>query len=302
MMEEAKFQDMERLAAMLESSGEYRVQRRLRLESPASPPTGTPMRRGVLVDVETTGLDPATDEIVELAMLKFDYSTDGSFATPGSSFQQLRDPGTPISPEVTRLTGITDDIVAGRSIDMSQVDAFIADTDLVIAHNAAFDRRFCERLLASFAAKPWACSVREIDWLSEGFESARLAALAAGHGRFFDGHRALNDCEAVLDVLTRPLPRTGRTALAVLLESARCPRWRIRAERAPFASRERLKKRGYRWEAGTGAATGAWCAETDEQSFETECEFLRNEVYRHPAPAIRARLLTAYERYSLRSD
>jgi DNA polymerase-3 subunit epsilon len=298
----AELQDLEKLVAMLESSGEFRILRRLRLASPALPPAGTPMRRGVLVDVETTGLDPAADEIIELAMLSFDYSTDGSFVAPANSFNQLRDPGRPISPEVTRLTGITDEMVAGRSIDVYAVDMFIADVDLVVAHNAAFDRRFCERLLPPFAAKPWACSVREVDWASEGFESARLSALAAGHGRFFDGHRAVHDCEAALDVLSRPLPRSGRTALSVLLDSARRPRWRICAERAPFALRERLKLRGYRWEAGKGTMQGAWCTEIDPHAYEAECEFLCGEIYRQPAPPIKARLLTAYERYSERSD
>lgn len=260
------------------------------------------MRRGVLVDVETTGLNPATDEIIELAMLAFKYSTDGSFVAPAGSFDQLRDPGRPISPDVTRLTGITDEMVVGRSIDCCAVDEFIEDAVLVIAHNAAFDRRFCERLLPSFATKPWACSLREVDWASEGFESARLSALAAGHGSFFDGHRAIHDCEAALDVLSRQLPRTGRTALSVLLDSARRPRWRLRAVGAPFALRERLKLRGYRWEAGKGMAPGAWCTETDQGSFEAECEFLRIDIYRQPAPPMEARLLTAYERYSERSD
>lgn len=298
----AALEDLEKLAAMLESSGEYRILRRLRPASPALAPVGTPMRRGVLVDVETTGLDPTTDEIIELAVLAFDYSTDGSFVAPVNSFDQVRDPGRPISPDVTRLTGITDELVVGRSIDLSAVDAFIGDAVLVIAHNAGFDRRFCERLLPSFAAKPWACSLREVDWASEGFESARLSSLVAGHGRFFDGHRALNDCEAALHVLSRPLPRTGRTALSVLLDSARRPRWRLRAERAPFAQREHLKLRGYRWEAGKGIAQGAWCTETDDESFEAECEFLRSEIYGRPAPPIGSRLLTAYERYSVRSD
>lgn len=295
-------EDLDELAAVLETSGEYRVLRRLRLRPAPAPPHDARIRRGVFVDVETTGLDSAVDEILELAMLTFDYSMDGSFVAPVGSFNQMRDPGRPIPPDVTRLTGITHEMVAGRHIDGSAVEAFLDGAALVIAHNASFDRRFCERLLPVFAAKPWACSLREVDWTAEGFESARLSSLAAGLGLFFDGHRALHDCEAALDVLSRPLPHSGRTGLSVLLESARRPRWRLRAEATPFASRDRLKRRGYRWEAGNGAARGAWCTETDEQSFEAECEFLRSEIYRQPAPPIDARLLTAYERYSQRSD
>lgn len=193
-------------------------------------------------------------------------------------------------------------MAASLSIDLSAVEAFLDGVVLAIAHNASFDRRFCERLLPVFVAKPWACSLREIDWAAEGFESARLASLAAGHGLFFDGHRALHDCEAALDVLSRPLPHSGRTGLSVLLESARRPRWRLRAEayplrltRWPEAPRLSVGGRQRR-------CTGAWCTEIDEQSFETKCEFLRSTIYRRPEPPIDARLLTAYERYSKWSD
>jgi NAD-dependent SIR2 family protein deacetylase len=71
--------------------------------------------------------------------------------------------------------------------------AFVRQAALVIAHNAQFDRRFCERLFPVFAEKPWACSFREVGWADEGFESARLSQLANAHRLFFDGHRALHD-------------------------------------------------------------------------------------------------------------
>jgi DNA polymerase-3 subunit epsilon len=219
----------ERCASALEASGEYRVLRRLRLKTPPRLPDGMPTRRAVVVDVETTGLDPATDEILELAMLAFDYSIDGALVSAVDSFDQLRDPGRLVPPDVAALTSITDEMVAGKSIDAVEVAAFVDRAVLVIAHNSAFDRRFCERLFPIFADKPWACSLREVGWKDEGLESARLSQLANAYGFFFDGHRALHDCEAALELLARPMPRSGRTALSILLESARRPRWRIRA-------------------------------------------------------------------------
>ena len=171
-----------------------------------------PTRRAVVVDVETTELDPATDEILELAMLAFDYSIDGALVSAVDSFDQLRDPGRLVPPDVTALTGITDEMLAGKSIDAAEVAAFVDRAVLVIAHNSAFDRRFCERLFPIFADKPWACSLREVGWKDEGLESARLSQLANAYGFFFDGHRALHDCEAALELLARPMPRSGRTA------------------------------------------------------------------------------------------
>ena len=83
------------LAVSTVSSGAY-------LRPASAPPHDAIISRGVFVDVETTGLDSTVDEILELAMLTFDYSMDGSFVTPAGSFSQMRDPGRPIPPDVTR--------------------------------------------------------------------------------------------------------------------------------------------------------------------------------------------------------
>ena len=295
-------EELERYASMLESSGEYRVLRRLRSRTVGRPSAGAAIRRGVFVDTETTGLDPRTDEILELAMLSFDYAVDGSYVSPVASFDRLRDPGRPIPEEVSALTGIRDDMVADKCIELTEVVAFLDGSALVIAHNASFDRRFCELLFPVFAQKPWACSLHEVDWKAEGFDSGRLSLLANASGFFFDGHRALNDCEAVLELLSRPLPRSGRTGMSILLEFARRPRWRIRAVNAPFAYREVLKRRGYRWEPAGQREPGAWCAEIEECVFDAECEFLRADIYQRRDAIFDARLLTAFDRYSRRSQ
>jgi DNA polymerase III subunit epsilon len=280
--------------SIVAASGEYRVLRRLRLRNASLPPEGVTTKRAVIVDVETTGLDPKSDEILELAMLSFDYSIEGDYVSPVASFDQLRDPGRSIPADVTALTGITDEMVSGKNIDTAAATAVVQPAALVIAHNSAFDRRFCERFLPLFAAKPWACSLREVNWKDEGFESARLSQLANACGLFFDGHRALHDCEATLELLSRPLPRSGKTALGALLESARRPRWRIRAEGTPFVLRDVLKRRGYRWEAAAGARRGAWCTDVAEQDFDAESDFLRNDIYRKDNAPFDARLLTAF--------
>jgi DNA polymerase-3 subunit epsilon len=191
-------------------------------------------------------------------------------------------------------------MVDGASIDVAEVAAFLRSTALVVAHNAGFDRPFCERLCPDFATVQWACSWREIPWLSEGFDGARLSHLAAGHGLFFDGHRAEHDCRAGIEVLGRTLPRSGKTALAVLLESARQTRWRVWAANAPFAMRETLKKRGYKWNNGNDGRPKSWHTDVDDGSLETEREFLQQEIYRRVGVELNARRVSAFERYSHR--
>jgi hypothetical protein len=156
--------------------------------------------------LETTGLDPLQHEIIEMAMLPFTYGLDGALYAVGEPFSQLRQPSAPIPPGITALTGLTDAMVAGHSIDPAAVQAFVEPAALIVAHNASFDRRFAERFCPAFAGKPWACSLQGVGWAGEGFEGSKLAYLAMKQGLFFEGHRAFHDCQATLAVLAQPAP------------------------------------------------------------------------------------------------
>lgn len=118
--------DFEAMAQAMEATGEYKVLRRLRPRPAYAPAVGVPIRLGLVVDVETTGLDPSRDEIIELAMMSFSYGLDGTVFSISDSFQKLREPSHPIAPEITAITGIDDAMVAGQSIDPAEVAAFAA--------------------------------------------------------------------------------------------------------------------------------------------------------------------------------
>jgi DNA polymerase III subunit epsilon len=92
---------------------------------------------GVLLDVETTGLDQRKDEVIELGMIKFDYLPDGHIAGLRDVFSSFNEPSDPIPPEVTALTGITNDMAAGHRIDDAAVSSFADDAVIIIAHNAS---------------------------------------------------------------------------------------------------------------------------------------------------------------------
>ena len=290
-------EDLEAMAQTLEQSGGYRVLRRLTPLAQRAPPAGVQVRQGLFVDTETTGLDAARDEIIELAMVPFTYGLDGEIYGVGEAFQQLRQPSKPIPPEVTAITGIDDAMVEGQSIDPQTVATFAAPAALVITHNAAFDRKFLERYSEVFNTKPWACSMSEVDWAGEGYEGAKLAYLAASAGFFYERHRATHDCLAALELLARTHPVSGRTGLAQLLERARAPTWRIWAENAPFDLKDQLKARGYRWNAQAGGGPRAWYIDIADAAREAEIAFLRAQIYRgevHPL----TRRVDAYDRFS----
>ncbi|MGY3512227.1 3'-5' exonuclease [Bradyrhizobium lupini] len=297
------FQDASDLAAMAEAlsqSTDYRVLRRLVPRPTSMPASGRETKIGILLDTETTGLDHATHEIIELGMVKFDYTPDGRIVGVRDTFSAFNEPTAPIPPEVTALTGITDDMVAGHKIDEAAVNGFVDDSVvLVIAHNSGFDRKFSERYWPVFERKGWACSATEVDWRQHGFEGAKLGYLLNGAGYFHQAHRAVDDCHALLEILDFDLPTTGAPALAVLLETARQKTIRIWAEQSPFALKDSLKRRGYRWSDGTDGRPKSWYVDVCESALDTELAFLRTEIYLRDVEP-RLQTLTAFTRFSCR--
>jgi DNA polymerase-3 subunit epsilon len=137
--------DLETMAEALSRSPDYRVLRRLAPRPPSGSASRQGTRVGILLDTETTGLDHARDEIIELGMVKFDYSADGRIVGVRDTFSAFNKPSVPIPAEVTKITGITDEMVAGHRLDDAAVAAFVEDSLITIAHNSSFDRRFAER-------------------------------------------------------------------------------------------------------------------------------------------------------------
>jgi DNA polymerase-3 subunit epsilon len=296
------FQDTVSLAAMadtLSRSQDYRVLRRLVPRLPYTPSTGQDTRTAVLLDTETTGLDAQRDEIIELGMVKFDYLPDGRIAGVRDTFSAFNEPTAPIPDDVTALTGITDEMVAGQRIDAAVVTAFVEDAVITIAHNSGFDRKFAERYWPVFEQKPWACSATEIDWREHGFAGAQLGYLLNGAGYFHHAHRAVGDCHALLEVLAYELPTTGAPALALLLETARKPTVRVWAEQSPFELKDSLKRRGYRWSDGSDGRPRSWYVDVCESALQEEIAFLRAEVYLRDVEP-RLQTLTAFTRFSAR--
>ena len=287
----------ESAAALLDAHEDYRVLRRLRPSGLIGPrPLATGERLAVIVDTETTGLDHKRHEVIELGMVAFVYDAEGRVLGITGEFSALQEPSEKVPPEITRLTGITDAMLDGQRIDLDAVEAFIADADLVIAHNAGFDRPFCERLARGFEPKPWACSVKEVPWAEFGFEGSKLGYLVGQSGWFHTGHRATDDCHALLAVLMAALPDQTHSAFTHLLARAESARMRIWAEGAPFELKDQLKGRGYRWSDGSDGRPRSWWVEVDEALAEPEIAFLENEIYmRRVRP--RAQRITACERY-----
>ena len=282
-------------ARALEAHPDYRVLRRLqpRLHWPEAAP-GADIRRLLVLDTETTGLDRVNDRIMELALLRVDV--DAASGQPVGAVQVydgLEDPGMPIPREVQDITGITPAMVRGQALDEARIAALLLGADLVVAHNAGFDRPFVEARVPAFKDCAWACSVHDVPWKAYGRRSAKLESLAQDQGWFYDAHRAEMDCHALLAVLAAPMG--DHRALAHVLERARHPSYRLLATHAPYEAKDRLKARGYRW----STEDKVWFIQLpDSTALEAEFAWLKDNAYQQRAAVVQFERLGATVRYS----
>jgi DNA polymerase-3 subunit epsilon len=289
---------LEYMARSLVESGDYRITSRLEPQAEYHPPDSSPKLVAAVVDVETTGTNPDRDKIIELGICLFEYERQsGRIYKVLGSWEWFENPGVPIPPEITNITGITDEMVAGHRIDDCAVNDLLGRVVLVIAHNADFDRRFLERRLPAFITKHWACSRSDIDWKAEGIRSSALEFVAYSLGFFHDGHRAASDCRATLHALAQQLPGTGRLALQALLEQARLPTWRLWARDAAIEKKDVLKARGYAWSPGEFGRPKCWYRDVSHADRATEVASLRANVM-GPDQAVWALRISARNLYS----
>ncbi|MBI2930305.1 MAG: 3'-5' exonuclease [Planctomycetes bacterium] len=167
----------------------------------------------VVLDVETTGLDPASDRICEVGAIKVHSGRELG------RFQTLVNPERPMPVEATRKNGITDDMLKGAPMFAAvapDLRRFLAGTVLV-AQNAEFDLGFLNAEFRRGGGSKLPLNAVDTIALARaarpGLSSYRLDNLAAAFGaRFSTRHRSIGDCEVTAIVFRECLrllrPRT----------------------------------------------------------------------------------------------
>jgi DNA polymerase-3 subunit epsilon len=203
--------------------------------------------RLLILDTETTALRPAEGQCIEVGAVLFHVPsrsvlTQISFLLPAASNPAEAING--IAPAVSRLS-------QPWQAALACFEAMVADTDALLAHNAAFDRQWFGVDPLPFLGKPWICSMEDIRWPAErnlrANPSVRDLALAYGVP-VWAAHRALTDCIYLAQVCERC------AELESLLQAALEPRCLYRACLS-YAERHRAREAGFRW---NEPVSGAW--------------------------------------------
>lgn len=254
------------------------------------------LAKGIVLDTETTGTGP-DDKLIELGMVLFEYDPGtGQVYRVLETFDELQDPGISIPEESTKIHGISDEMVKGKSVDLVKVKDLLGQSSLIIAHNAKFDRKFVEKTFPNlgFEQKPWACSFEQIAWTEEGLGSAKLEFLAYQFGFHYGAHRASNDCHALLEILQKALPISEEKALLKLLRNAALSELRLAALNSPFDRKDLLKNRRYRWDSDKKV----WSISIIETELENEIQWLKENVYGGREFQVELQEMDAFNRYS----
>lgn len=239
-------------AQMLKQSDDYQVLRKLKATEQFNPPQPQDGFHHVcVIDTETTGLNTAECEIIELGYQIIEFDSQGHFYRVVKAKNFLNEPEGEITPEVTKVTGLTIDDVKGHQIPWDQVVDDIQNVQLCVAHNAGFDRPVLERYQDVFVNKIWGCSVVQIDWdklADVGSKSQEFLCWKVGQF-FYGAHRALDDVQALSELLAQPVGEAKMPAFHYLLKKIRIAKSLIQATGAPFEIKDQLRSRGYRWDA-----------------------------------------------------
>ena len=264
-------------------------------------PTGKIFKLAI-IDLETTGLNPKLDEVIEIGILITSFTNEDGLIKINDKINYLNEPKNPISDEITKITGITNEDVKGQKIDWNLLKDKLTEIDLIICHNAYFDRNFMElqtndNFKSLISSKSFACSSHGVNWRLLGYESSKLEYLNFKMGYFYDGHRAINDCYATLNLFT-----SNNKAFEELKENARKKEYLICAIDSGYDKKDILKERGYKWSNGDGNLPKTWWIKIPETEYEAEMSFLRREIYYRHNIDLPTKMITAKERYSYRGE
>lgn len=226
------------------------------------------MDYGLIVDTETTGLDPNKDKIIEIGLLEFAVE-EGAPSVITEMYSGIEDPQIDFDPKIEKITGLYRHYLINKKINWELVTQFFNRASIIIAHHAEFDFKFLSKINKLNVEKyHWACSIEHIDWASHNFKSTALNYLAADHG-FINpfAHRALFDCATTFKIISPYLKE--------LIENSYKKRFKIWASNVIYEYKDQMKNNGYKWD----NSKNMWYKKVFEENLEKEKNFLITQIY-----------------------
>lgn len=197
----------------------------------------------LIVDLETSGKDPATDHVVEVGAVLFDTDLAVPVACKSALVRAESNAAEPVN-------GIPAAALGGPwCIAPEQVRPMLAgfaklspEPPIYVAHNAAFDRQWLPGL-----GERWICTYEDATWPRMPGETGSLVNIALAYGLGVSrAHRAIEDCLLLAAILGRVAEVEG--GLGDWLARAMEPKVEIIGAQ-PREQNQLAKDAGFRWHA-----------------------------------------------------
>lgn len=158
----------------------------------------------VLLDIETTGLSPQSDDIIEIGAIKVRQNQIIG------QYESLIKINRRLNPFSTKLTGITDEMLKNGKDVTTALEEFVdfAGKDIIVGHNVNFDINFiydkCERYLDTYFKNDFIDTMRIAKKVLPNSPNYKLGTLAEHFDiDYSQAHRGLKDVEITYEVYNR---------------------------------------------------------------------------------------------------
>ncbi len=209
------------------------------------------MENVLIIDVETTGLTPKTDVVIEIGAVLYSVSHAAIIEVHSMILDATDNDSNPITQNAAEhINRIPARLLRdGYAPELAWpfIEQVGRQAQAVLAHNAEFDRSFVPAEV--LANKPWICTYG-IRWPRETAPAMSLVNLALAHGLgVVDAHRAINDCLLIARLLTRCAEMGPGTIDSLLAQGLR-PQAMFQAL-VSFDDKDKAKAAGFRWDGPT---------------------------------------------------
>lgn len=200
-------------------------------------------RRALILDTETTGLDHNVDRVVEIGMVLYSITNQTTLLQYSAIVPSISGWNDNPAVAINRIStaALSEMLSLGALPDLLDIEAaLIGSSDVIVAHNAAFDQAF-----APIDEKPWVCTKEDFLWPKQNKQGDSLVNLALAHGiGVSSAHRALTDCQLIarlFDVMDD---------LPGMFERAMRPKATFQAL-VSFEDKDKAKAAGFSWKGET---------------------------------------------------
>jgi DNA polymerase III subunit epsilon len=151
------------------------------------------MNTVLIIDLETTGLDPETDSPIELGAILYSISEHCTIQQISTLFPVVKNP----AENINHISVKASQTVRNTELVMTLFKKWVNMSDYLVAHNVEFDRKWFGKGILPVIDKPWLCTYDDFIWPNNSYPTS-LVNTALNHGIGVNqAHRALTDCQLI---------------------------------------------------------------------------------------------------------